>query len=252
MSKHINLICYRWGTKYGVEYVNRLYGMVSRNLTIPFTLHCMTDDLNGLRKEVAGHLLPPDHLNGNLNKIMTFQKNFLDLEGELLVSLDLDLVIVGNIDFLADNPEDDFKICGGSWVPGGVRGNGSVYRVRVGALSYVWENMMSNPEGLIDFNQNRKNLLGEQKYLNRVIENYTYFPDHKIVSFKRHCHAKGYSLFGDWGESHGLTTAIFGKASPPTEAAIVSFHGRPLPLDVMNSRCGKWRRAPFVKEHWRE
>ena len=30
------IICMKWGTKYGAEYVNRLYNMVKRNLTLPF------------------------------------------------------------------------------------------------------------------------------------------------------------------------------------------------------------------------
>jgi hypothetical protein len=28
-----NVICMKWGTKYGPEYVNRLYAMVRRHLT---------------------------------------------------------------------------------------------------------------------------------------------------------------------------------------------------------------------------
>ena len=27
------VLCIKWGTRYGAEYVNRIYGMVSRNLT---------------------------------------------------------------------------------------------------------------------------------------------------------------------------------------------------------------------------
>ena len=31
-----NIICMKWGTKYGPEYVNRLASMVKRNITIPY------------------------------------------------------------------------------------------------------------------------------------------------------------------------------------------------------------------------
>ena len=31
-----NVVCIRWGMKYGAHYVNRLYGMVARHLTPPF------------------------------------------------------------------------------------------------------------------------------------------------------------------------------------------------------------------------
>ena len=43
------VVCVKWGTGYGAEYVNRLYGMVSRQITPPFRLVCLTDDRNGIR-----------------------------------------------------------------------------------------------------------------------------------------------------------------------------------------------------------
>jgi hypothetical protein len=48
----------KWGTKYGPEYVNRMYGMVSRNITGPFRFVCLTVDATGLRKEVIAEPLP--------------------------------------------------------------------------------------------------------------------------------------------------------------------------------------------------
>lgn len=248
----LNIVCYRWGTLYGVEYVNKLRAMVARNLSIPHKFYCVTDDPAGLRDDVIPHLLPENHYNGNWNKLMTFQPNFLGLEGQLLVSFDLDLVIVDNIDFLADDPDDDFKICGRNWVKGVVQGNGSVYRLRVGSLTHVWDNLVNDSNQVINDYHTKTRALGEQNYLNSVIEGITYFPDEKIVSFKRHCSAKGHSLFGDFGEKLGLTTACFGKSKVPTGAAIVSFHGDPLPVDVMNHRFGRWRHSPFVEKFWRE
>ena len=43
------VICISWGTKYGAPYVNRLYAMVARNLTPPFSFTCFTDDPRGLQ-----------------------------------------------------------------------------------------------------------------------------------------------------------------------------------------------------------
>ena len=252
MIKSLHIVCYQWGERYGVEYVNKLRAMVARNLSIPHTFHCLTDNPAHLRDDIVPHQLPEKHYHGNWNKLMTFQPNFLKLEGQLLVSLDIDLVIVDNIDFLADNPEDDFKICGRNWVKGGHRGSGSVYRLRVGTHAHVWEEFAENPEWVMDRFHTKSRQFGEQNWLNSTIEKYTWFPDEKIVSFKRHCKAKGYSLFGKWGEEKGLTTANIGKATLPPGAAIVAFHGNPKPPDVMNHRCGRWRHAPFVREHWYE
>lgn len=52
------VICINWGTKYGAEYVNRLYGMVARNITPPFTFTCFTDNADAFSPEVSAVPLP--------------------------------------------------------------------------------------------------------------------------------------------------------------------------------------------------
>jgi hypothetical protein len=37
------IVCVKWGTLYGPEYVNRLYAMVKRNITGPFRLWKIKD-----------------------------------------------------------------------------------------------------------------------------------------------------------------------------------------------------------------
>ena len=44
----INVVCMKWGTMYGPEYVNNLYHMVKRNLTPPFRFVCFTDNGEGI------------------------------------------------------------------------------------------------------------------------------------------------------------------------------------------------------------
>ena len=39
------ILCMKWGTKYGAEYVNRLYNMVKRHLTLPFKMVCLASEL---------------------------------------------------------------------------------------------------------------------------------------------------------------------------------------------------------------
>ena len=48
----LNLFTFKWGTKYGPEYVNRLYGSLCRYVGIPFSFSCITDDSNGINKEI--------------------------------------------------------------------------------------------------------------------------------------------------------------------------------------------------------
>ncbi len=38
------VLCMKWGRRYGSNYVNTLYSMVQRNLTVPHRFICLTDD----------------------------------------------------------------------------------------------------------------------------------------------------------------------------------------------------------------
>ena len=42
------VICIRWGTEYGADYVNRLYRAVMRNVTRPTRFVAFTDPIEGL------------------------------------------------------------------------------------------------------------------------------------------------------------------------------------------------------------
>lgn len=94
------VICMKWGDKFGPEYVNRLYSMVSRNLTLPFKFVCFTDNGAGINRNVEIRPLPdmalPDGKERGWRKLSTFRDD-IGLSGRVLF-LDLDTVIVGNID----------------------------------------------------------------------------------------------------------------------------------------------------------
>jgi len=57
-AARVTVLCMKWGTKYGPEYVDRLYGMVARNLARPFRFVCLTDDPAGIRAEVTCAPIP--------------------------------------------------------------------------------------------------------------------------------------------------------------------------------------------------
>lgn len=251
---HLHVVCYRWGTRYGPEYVNRLQSMINRYLPVPHTFHCITDSQDGLRKDIVTHPLPDFQITGIWRKLMTFQKGFLGLEdGEYVASFDLDVVVVDSLAFILDKPEEPLYI-GRNWSRHCEKApaSGTLYRLRVGALAHVWERFIADPEAAVNGYHGKNRDIGEQNWLGANVERFVFFPEGKVVSFKRHCGAKGHSLCGSFGERLGLTTAAFGIAKPPAGAAVVSFHGDPLPPDVMHGRYGRWRRAPFVAEHWHE
>ena len=45
----VNVVCSKWGTKYGPHFVNRLYNMSKRNTpkTMDFHFYCYTDNSEG-------------------------------------------------------------------------------------------------------------------------------------------------------------------------------------------------------------
>lgn len=244
---HLHVICYKWGSLYAPTYVNTLANMVRRNLDTAHTFHCITDDAAGLDPRIQTHSLPDFGFEGIWRKLMTFQDDFLRLNGQYVVSIDLDVVIVDSLNFLAEQPDKDFIIAR-NWSKSGVRGSGSLYRLKVGSHTEIWDQFITDPEKAIDNHHGKNRLIGEQKWLNAHFKEFNFLPDGKVVSYKRHCKSKGRII--RIGNFELLNTARFGKASIPDGASLVSFHGDPGPSDVTNQASGRWRHAPFVKEHW--
>jgi hypothetical protein len=44
----IEVVCVKYGTKYGADYVNKLYEGIEKNLTLPHRFSCFTEDSTGL------------------------------------------------------------------------------------------------------------------------------------------------------------------------------------------------------------
>ena len=47
-----NFFTFKWGDKYGPEYVNRLYASLVEHCDVPFAFTCVTDNSAGIRPEV--------------------------------------------------------------------------------------------------------------------------------------------------------------------------------------------------------
>jgi len=102
------VVCIKSGDKYGPEYVNVLFNMVKRNLSIDFKFVCFTDNKAGINVAIQTYDLPFPGLNGWWNKLALFSKN-LPISGTILF-LDLDVVIIKNIDCLFNYKPREFII----------------------------------------------------------------------------------------------------------------------------------------------
>ena len=56
------IICMKWGTRYGSEYVNRLYRSIKRHTTRKTKLICFTDNDIGISSNVICKPLPKINL----------------------------------------------------------------------------------------------------------------------------------------------------------------------------------------------
>lgn len=91
-----NVLCVKWGDKFSAEHVNRLYRMVQKNTSVPFSFYCLTEDPTGLECSVIP--LPNLQLEKWWWKICLFQNNIV--QGKTNLYFDLDVVIQNNIDDL--------------------------------------------------------------------------------------------------------------------------------------------------------
>lgn len=95
--------------KYGVEYVDRLRNMVSRNLKQPHRMVCLTDRPGQVPKGIE----PISIENPKFGRGWWAKLNLFDPAmpfTERVLYLDLDVLIVGPLDPMADYPAD-FVLC---------------------------------------------------------------------------------------------------------------------------------------------
>jgi hypothetical protein len=224
------IVCVKWGTLFGPEYVNRLYGMVSRHITGPFKVVCLTDDRQGIRPEVECHDLPelgvphPERTIGKWRKQVLWGRELPGLKGVALF-IDLDSVIVGSLDdyFTIGRPEDVYVAR--NWArPLERLGQTSVFRFPVGGNPHLLDNFRADPQGIAD------RYRFEQHYVTASVTGGIHFwPEDWTRHFRLHCLPP-------------FPLRYFTTAKLPSQARIVTFPGGPNPDDVV---VGRWnKRAP--------
>lgn len=150
------VICINWGTKYGAAYINRLYGMVSRNITPPFRFICFTDNAEGLHDGVEAMPLPdmrgdhPERTIGIWGKSRLWEKELFGITGPVLF-IDLDVAIVGSLDgFFEYGDPDDVILAWNMAKPLHKLGQTSIYRFPVGKLAPILDIYAADPQGIAD------------------------------------------------------------------------------------------------------
>lgn len=149
----ITVVSWRWkqrgGREFLPEYVNTHKAMVARHLKQEHRYICITDDPTGIEGEtfpIWGDCDELKNLSGNpmpscYRRLKLFDGATTDAmgiaRGDRVVSMDLDVVVVAELDPLFDRPEDFV----GWRVQGGKHSsvfNGTLFMQRADTMSYVW------------------------------------------------------------------------------------------------------------------
>ncbi|MFC4486640.1 hypothetical protein [Tepidiphilus baoligensis] len=225
MTDMKQVLCMKWGTLYGADYVNKLYQMVAAQCSGPLRFVCLTDDPSGLLPEIEHYPCPEIPIEGRRKntgwrKLTLYREreHLFGLEGDWLF-LDLDVVITGGLDpFFSFQPEKSFIVMQNWTQPGKGIGNTSVVRFRVGAHPYLYDHFVAHWREVFAEHDN------EQIYISRTIHELTFWPNEWCVLYKVQC-------LPPWPQRFWQDPVI------PAGARIIAFPGAPDPYEAVK---GEW------------
>lgn len=149
----LSVVCWKWGTLYSAEHVNRLHHMLARHLHMPHLLWCMTDDREGIDPDVRVLPIPfttlsPDFmkLGRNFRKLWTYGigRRGQYLFGPRTLLLDLDVVFVDDITPLFNRSEPLVLY---DQDPTRRKYNTSMVLMDTGVLERMWSEFSADPVG---------------------------------------------------------------------------------------------------------
>jgi hypothetical protein len=228
----ITVICVRFGTKYGRQYVERLRNMVAKHLTVPYEIVCLTDDptpIEGVRS-----IFQPQAGYKKLwwHKVHMFDPK-LPVTGRLLY-LDLDVIVCGNLDKLVSNAGSSFlgiQDFNRKFHPNWQHLNSSAMSWLHGHHSYVWDQFLAN-------SSDAQRLHGDQDWIWKVARTQIKFwPKEWLQSYKWEIRSRD-----EIEVRNGIRRFKTVKdVAIPKECSVVVFHGDPKPEDIQDK---------FVIDNW--
>ncbi|THD71609.1 glycosyltransferase [Thalassobius vesicularis] len=241
------VLCMKWGTLYGPDYVNVLYSAVRRNLTGDFRFVCLTDDPAGIRDEVECHPIPDIGLkhenwyHGAWPKIAVFLPDLYGLTGRALF-IDLDMIICGPLDEFFTYDQGLVTIDEGVWNGTPPSTMTSIFAFDLGQMGYLVDRIRADRDAICA----KYDI--EQNYLHGEVERIGYWPHDWLVSFKRHLRQP-------------LLIDRFKQPKwPEPGVKIIVFHGRPRPMDLIRPGGGNRDLFPhcvpgqvdWARDYWLE
>ena len=243
------VICMKWGTRYGPEFVNRLASMVRRNTKRSTRFICFTEDESMVDSslDIEIHPLPDINIPERFSwspwrKLSVWQAPLAGITSGDILFLDLDLVVTGSLDDFFDYQPGKYIAIDNWTQPGQGVGNTSAFRFPTGKYTHIFDDFDSDPEKILS------KWRIEQQYISDTIDEMLFWPKEWCVSFK-------HSLLPPWPLNY------FKDAHLTPDARIVAFTGKP---DADDALIGEWpgrsfrqklykhvRPTKWIAEHWR-
>ncbi len=244
------IICMKWGTLYGSDYVNVLYHACRRTTPRPFRFICLTDDSRDLDAGIESFAIPDIGLEarhyrgGGWPKFAVFGADLYGLTGRALF-IDLDMVVLSDLGPLFDHTGRLITTdMGPNWQR--KHGNGPP---ETGTSIFAFDLGREQPL-LAQFQGDMDNLVARHGYEQTVIgvlaPSMDYWPPGWVISFKRHLR-RGLML-----------DLLVAPAKPLADAKVLAFHGTPRPHELVQK--GLWGRFPhlgrggisWMVDYWRD
>ncbi|NVO23524.1 glycosyl transferase [Donghicola mangrovi] len=254
MMQPANIICIKWGTLFGPEYVNRLYSGVRRNLNVPVRFFCMTEHSEGFHPDIEVLDLPNEpyqadmdaalavaNRQGAMRKTSLFKSGLIhDLQGPIL-GFDLDVVITGDLTPIWEMAPGKIAMRH-DWVEkrkGRPTGHGSVFRFDPALHGYLYDDLAADTYKVVEEARGSEQRYTSHKGMEKG--DFAYIPEDLVVSFKYDC--------------LGLPPVNYLRDPIlPENARVVCFHGRPKMPEAVAGYNGSWirhsRPCAWLKDHW--
>jgi len=235
-SGPVQCACVIHGTAYSWDYVDRLYNMLTRNLSQGINLHVYTEADRKVPAHMIKHELRELGISG-LRKSWWYKLQLFNTKqhrGPLLY-FDLDTVITDNIDWITYQSLDyfwaprDFKRL---WRPSHTGINSSVMWWDTTKFADVWQSFREH-----DFSLLQQKYPGDQDFLSDTItQGRRMFLDERLIrSWKWECLDGGWDFARRAHRNINTGTRLDG-------AGVLVFHGTPNPHEVKD---------PVIEAHWR-
>jgi hypothetical protein len=228
-------VIWKWGKKYGPAHVAKMQSMLSRHLSLPHRLVCITDKPKELPKGVIAAPMPKVlswDFKG-LRRMWLYSSEAARL-GDRLFQLDLDVILTDSIDPIVNRPEP-FVIwkSDSNWKDKWAY-NATVMLITPGAKDDVWRRWMANPRQV--FQDADADGWGPKVNSDQALACYL-MKDQDVPVWTQDDGIFAYRVFagkyGDRGEHL------------PEGCRLVSFHG---PRDPSVPDLQK--KSPWIAKHW--